>query len=373
MSLLVGEDIQQCKNIVSHDDYVRAANAQQRAEYFKTQVLVIAPPILALIALLISLGFLTLCIVGLVKKRLPKKRFVFLISRTASDIFCTLFIIGLSVVGNANSTTFAIVAVFLFIATMSFTSLTFNYVSLSVLHFIAVKAPVFYTNSISPRKCSVVVVLVWMTGIIYSAMFTPLLSSIFMPTKMNSACDYSTCQQPLMFGCISVIVCCLLTCLSTYGIMLYQLKKFCATGSGSGMKRYKNQAMMGINIGVYTISSLPVLGGAIVTLANLTTYYELRDHSSDNDVCYILRFLNELVQLEIVAGCIVIGWTLRIIVDPCVQLATDRALHQLIRQWSNGPKYGRGTDDTDSVASVYSRRSWASYREAVELKQMSSN
>ncbi|KAK5969710.1 hypothetical protein GCK32_017632 [Trichostrongylus colubriformis] len=198
-------------------------------------------------------------------------------------------------------------------------------------------------------------------SILYAAAFAPLTTVVIDRGKSDSVCTYGNCEKPLLIVAIGVIAVSLIIVLTSYIIVLLNMKSIAYREKMRNEPEVTRKKMyrffyFGGHLALYVIVSTLVLAGAAVIFHNVYLYNKIR--KSMREDCDIIgqrgedllfqqrgeykkqreekkgerkllmpklrqRYIDTLIRLETLAGGVVLLWLVRIVFDVVIVLLTD--------------------------------------------------
>ncbi|CAD6196141.1 unnamed protein product [Caenorhabditis auriculariae] len=304
------------------DDVVQR---QSRWDNASSTILRMAPAfsIIAFVFCIILLGAI---IFALLRRRIPSRKYSFVISRTAADIFSSALIASATLLANKWSASYAVMALFLYVATFGLVQSTLSHLAIIVLRHISVTRPYGFQSMCSIRRLSMAIAFTWCISILYAAAFAPLATAIIDPSKTDNVCSYSNCQRPLIITAICIIAISMSTVVVCYGFVVAKLRQISYSErmhNEPNVTRRKLFKFLGYggHVALYLFITALVLSGAIIIAHNLFIYNNVRAMVQRN--CDVLDYIDTIIRLETLAGGAVLLWTVRIIFDVVIVFATE--------------------------------------------------
>ncbi|CAI4223853.1 unnamed protein product [Auanema sp. JU1783] len=270
--------------------------------------------ILSFVVCVILLGFI---IYGLIRRRIPSRKHIVIISRVVADLFTSALIAFCSFFTNKTSASHTIIALFLFISTFSFLQLSLSHVFVIILRQISVTRPYGFKSICSIRRVSFLVALGWLISVLYAAAYAPL-TTVILDSNKDDVCSYSGCQRPLLVVCISLICFLIPMLLLLYSAVCWKMRKIAFSEKMHNEPEITKKKLYkflgyGSHIFLHLLISVLIVVGAGLILRNSSLYSNIRKHIQED--CDVLEYINTVIRLEMIAGGAVLLWLTRIIFD----------------------------------------------------------
>ncbi|CAJ0568652.1 unnamed protein product, partial [Mesorhabditis spiculigera] len=225
---------------------------------------------------------------------------------------------------NRNSASFAVLALFLYVATFGFVQLSLSHILVIVLRQISLLRPYGFESAFSLRRLVACLVVLWLLAIFYAAAFAPLTTVILDPRKAAGVCSYFSCQRPLIIIAIVLLAFLMMTVLLFYVTVAYKLyaasiQERLHNEPNVTKKKLRHFIIFGGHIVLYTLICSLLLAGAIIIQNNIWLFHKVVNSQN----CLLVEYLNTMIRLETIAGGAVLLWMVRIAADVALLWVTE--------------------------------------------------
>ncbi|CAJ0562880.1 unnamed protein product, partial [Mesorhabditis spiculigera] len=309
--------------------------------------------ILSIFSLIINIIFLFLTVKGLMEKKLPLKGYSLLINRSVTDIltcFLTLIFVSLHklvfIQGNPEYPTqernISIYEVDYLIPhgrTMFTLLLTANfgaYGVLALLTYLAIRHPWLYMAKISARRIIYIMLGVWAVGLIYSVIVVCISANnafnVFNDAKDLIRWNVSSEDYVLsIFNLFIVLVSFLIVTVSYAAIMVYLYRK--SNESGNASLHLMSIGRLALNIFAFSITCI-VMAGFVSIPIILKSHIDYLIAEIQESQCKTLVAAYQLsYQMAEWTTAAMVGWLLRMIMDPLANLLLDTRFKLIYGPW----------------------------------------
>uniref|UniRef100_A0A1I7WEZ7 G_PROTEIN_RECEP_F1_2 domain-containing protein n=1 Tax=Heterorhabditis bacteriophora TaxID=37862 RepID=A0A1I7WEZ7_HETBA len=306
----------ECAQRLEQDEY---------EEVSLSTILTIAP-IFSIISFVVCIVLIVFLIFALIKRRIPSRKYSIVLSRTVADLFTSAFVGAAFLLANLHSASYAILALFLYVATFGFVLISFSHLFVIILRQMSVTRPYGFQSTCTMRRICTAVAVTWIMSILYAVSFAPLTTVVLDPSRSKDVCSYGSCQKPMLVIVISFIIAFLIIVFCSYCAVTYKMKKIAHSERMHNEPEVTKKKMLkflvfGGHIALYILISILILIGAGIILHNVWLYNQIRNLMKEK--CDVVEYINTLIRLETIAGGAIILWLVRIVFDVFIVFITE--------------------------------------------------
>uniref|UniRef100_A0A914W8J1 G-protein coupled receptors family 1 profile domain-containing protein n=1 Tax=Plectus sambesii TaxID=2011161 RepID=A0A914W8J1_9BILA len=284
----------------------------------------------AVIGLLLGIVFIAVVYVGISKRRISRKMYIFLLNRSVGDVIgCITAIVVSAYALFSGMPRRGIISNIDVIFLASYWGAMVSYVSLSLLKLFVVAKPLYYKKIITMRKCVCMIGISWVPPvaigisvlIVHFCTFKPELNKL-------TGCRIETCitmmiriKESLSIAAYFLTIVAFLLTIVLIRRARRFVKSFDAARSNKGASHHRRK---GIKVRFPTwkltlnVSTFAALYAFPTIVAVGSTFV--------NDSCYTVLHYVEFIKLSGVVRAILL---LRIIIDPILSFTTDSQLRRV--------------------------------------------
>ncbi|CAJ0941744.1 unnamed protein product, partial [Mesorhabditis belari] len=313
--------------------------------------------ILSIFSLSINILFVFLVIRGLYEKKLPFKGYSLLINRSVTDIltsFLTLIFVSLHklvfIQGNPeypaderNTTVYEMDyliphgrTMFTLLLTANFWSAAGAYAVLALFTYFAIRHPWFYMAKITARRTVYVMLGVWAVGAVYSIIVVCISANnafnVFNDAKDLIRWNVSSEDYVLsIFNLFIVLVSFLIVTISYAAIMVYLYRK--SQDSGNASLHLMSIGRLALNIFAFSITCIVMAGFVSIPIILKTHIDYLIDEIQESQCKTLVAAYQLSYQMAEWTTAAMVGWLLRMIMDPLANLLLDTRFKLIYGHW----------------------------------------
>ncbi|KAE9553902.1 hypothetical protein FO519_002891 [Halicephalobus sp. NKZ332] len=343
------ELFKECQEDIQDSDYVIGIGERDYNVKSSQLFLVIAPSI-AVISLLTSSVITVLILFAMVKRRLPIRHYIPVVSRTVGDLVVSVMIICISIVANIENAYFAISVISLVISTFGFVQCSLSHILFIVIRQLSHERISIYNEFVKPNTVLACSAFIWMGSFFYSGMFAPMFVALADPLYADQVCKFGSCQSPLTLISIIMIGFLFLACIFFYISVLrklYMSIKEERSRNELPMSKYKMRKFLGYggHVALYGLVGILIFVGTVFIYRALD---EVEDVLNPRKQCRIVEYMSSINRLQTISGGIVLLWLVRMVFDPVILLAND---YRKIVPWASEVGEARQLDEVHSTFS----------------------
>ncbi|PAV91389.1 hypothetical protein WR25_04454 [Diploscapter pachys] len=311
----------ECADKLNSEEYLETAE-RRRVLNEATATILYAIPILSCVSLTICLILLIFIIHAIVKRSVPSRKYSVVLSRIAADLFSSVLICTTSLLASLNSSSYALLVLFLYLITFAFVHTTLSHLLILVLRQLSVSRPFRFSAMFTIKK------------IVFSICFICPLAAVLI-NRSPSICPYSSCQRPLLIFSIFVISLLLAILLGSFVAVYIKLRRFAYQERMHNepeltKKKASRLLLYGSHLLLHILISILLLVGDGFILQNANLYNQIQTMVSMN--CDVVEFIDVATRLQTMAGAAIFLFLLRIIFDCAILLVCE---YSSIFPWAN--------------------------------------
>lgn len=306
------------------------SDMQRQARQAKTGQLLhdyfgLLPLPLAVVGLLLGLIFITVVCIGIRKRRISRKMYIFLLNRSIGDVTgCVTAIIVSIYALSSGVPRRGVISNIDVVFLASYWTAMVSYVSLSLLKLLAVAKPLYYKKVITMRKCMYIIGVSWVPPVAIAISALVVHFFTFNPElNRRTGCRIETCivlmvriKESLSIAAYAItIVAFLLTIIFIRRARRF-VKAFDSARTNKGASTHQRRRSIKVRFPTWKLSlnvcTFAALYAFPIFVAFVSTFL--------NDSCYTVLHYVEVITLN---GIVRAFLLLRIIIDPILSFITD--------------------------------------------------
>ncbi|PAV86846.1 hypothetical protein WR25_24236 [Diploscapter pachys] len=317
----------ECAERLNSEEYLETAE-RRRVLNEATATILYAIPILSCVSLTTCLILIIFIIHAIVKRSVPSRKYSVVLSRIAADLFSSVLICTTSLLASLNSSSYALLVLFLYLITFAFVHTTLSHLLILVLRQTRSPNLDLKTPGKSPK-----IVFSRLISFLYAICYTPLVAVLI--NRSLSICPYSSCQKPLLIFSIVAISLLLAVLFGSFIAVYIKLRRFAYQERMHNepeltKKKASRLLLYGSHLLLHILISILLLVGDGFILQNANLYNQIQTMVSMN--CDVVEFIDTVTRLQTMAGAAIFLFLLRIIFDCAILLVCE---YSSIFPWAN--------------------------------------
>uniref|UniRef100_A0AC34QHB0 G-protein coupled receptors family 1 profile domain-containing protein n=1 Tax=Panagrolaimus sp. JU765 TaxID=591449 RepID=A0AC34QHB0_9BILA len=314
--------------------------------------------VLSIIGIIVNSCFIYFVIIGLKSKALPFKGYSLLLNRSVTDWFVALLtaiFVALrkfdQMTGRApdpveqgksiNQTYYVLEyevphgrTVFTLLLTVDYWAVAGAYGIMALLPFLAVRYPIFYRTRVTNKVITIIMIVSWLMGAVYSALVVSLSSNNAF-NVFNSADDliqWTVSDKDYVLSIFNLFIVALAFVIGSFSYTSIIIYLYTASSQkGYAGAHLAQMVRMGLNIGAFAATCI-VMAGFVSLPLFLKSHIDELDGLRNVSMCEMVIHVYELSYIMAIWTTLAMtGWMLRIILDPIMNIILDVRFRELLR------------------------------------------